>query len=395
MSRLQTFDAPGTCPTLTQGTTYFAVAERVVANEDQIAVAYTSSDAEDSGSAPGWSIADFSVHFGGTSWRTFTGDFYQIEVKAAAVPPPPLVPPPLLVPQTVLFFYTVAAGDESRAAGVAVGAADSTGDVDLNGGTITVTATDEPAPLDYTPLPHDSGQRVNWARPALVDAATSRDGRRVRLRFSETLDPEGQVPTSRFTVRVDGAAVTLTGTDVLDRTGTPSETIVTIRGRVVTLELAAPVSSATQRVTVSYADPGSGDDTDVVEDLAGNDALSFRERPVTNRLAFAPPAVEVPADWALVPEGLRGGARFRLLFLSSMGRDATSAAIEDYNEFVQNAALAGHPAIREYGGGFYAVASTADTDAVDNVGTTGAGVPVYWLGGNKLADGYDDFHDGS
>ena len=172
-----------------------------------------------------------------------------------------------------------------------------------------------------------------------------------------------------------------------------------VLGSVVTLELVTPLTSPEQEVTVSYADPSPRDDTGVIEDLVGNDAESFIDWPVTNRVAFLPPPVEVPADWALVPGGLPAGAEFRLLFLTSGGRDATSALIEDYDDFVQAAAAGGHGAIREYAGGFFAVASTPDTDARDNTGTTytasNRGVPIYWLGGAQVADNYADFYDGS
>ena len=39
--------------------------------------------------------------------------------------------------------------------------------------------------------------------------------------------------------------------------------------------------------------------------------------------------------------------------------------------------------------------STATVDARVNTATTGAGVPIYWVGGEKVADNYADFYDGS
>ena len=375
---LNRFAAPPTCPVLAPNTTYLVAIERVVnVVGDGLILRAGSGDDEDAGGAAGWSIGNSSRLLTRLGASVSQPESLHIEVHGApaAAAAAPSVP--------VVFTYTVLARDESSAEGVAVGALGSTDDVDLNGGSIRVSDDGRAAPLNYRPLPSDRGQRVNWARPTLLAAVTSRDGQQLRLTFSEDLDTSGQAPTTRFTVKVDGAAVTLSGTAV------------TISGRVVTLELVTPITSATQVVTVSYTDPTRGDDANVVEDLAGNDADSFNERPVRNRFAFAPPAVEVPADWALVPEGLRSGARFRLLFLSSTGRDATSVAIEDYNDFVQAAAAAGHVAIREYSAGFFAVASTADTDARDNTATTGTGEPIYWLGGNQLADNYADFYDGT
>ena len=62
---------------------------------------------------------------------------------------------------------------------------------------------------------------------------------------------------------------------------------------------------------------------------------------------------------------------------------------------MQNAAAAGHSAIRPYSAQFRVLGSTSAVDARDNTGTTGTGVPIYWLNGEKVADDYPDFYDGS
>ena len=109
-------------------------------------------------------------------------------------------------------------------------------------------------------------------------------------------------------------------------------------------------------------------------------------------------ATDVPQNWALVPDGLEVGDRFRLLFATSGTSNAESSNISDYNTFVQNAAANGHAAIRAHSSGFRVVASTTADDANDNTSTnylpSNKGVPIYWLGGNKLADDYQDFYDG-
>ena len=112
--------------------------------------------------------------------------------------------------------------------------------------------------------------------------------------------------------------------------------------------------------------------------------------------ALATPALaqdRVPANWSLKPTGLTAGAQFRLLFLSSTTRDGTATDIADYNTFIQNRAAAGHVDIQAHSTGFRVVGCTADTDARDNTGTTGTGVPIYWLNGAKAADDYADFYD--
>ena len=103
----------------------------------------------------------------------------------------------------------------------------------------------------------------------------------------------------------------------------------------------------------------------------------------------------MPSNSGLVPTGLSTGDKFRLIFLSSTKRNATSDDIADYNTFIQNRAAAGHTDIQTYSSGFRAVGCTADTDALDNTATRGTSVVIYWLNGNKVADDYGDFYDGS
>ena len=114
---------------------------------------------------------------------------------------------------------------------------------------------------------------------------------------------------------------------------------------------------------------------------------------------------DVPSDWALIPSGLSNGDEFRLLFITSGTRNAESSNISTYNTFVQNAAADATVGdddptpIRAYSSGFRVVGSTEDDDARDNTATTytadDQGVPIYWLGGNRLADDYADFYDGT
>ena len=108
---------------------------------------------------------------------------------------------------------------------------------------------------------------------------------------------------------------------------------------------------------------------------------------------------EVPSDWSLIPSGLGAGDQFRLLFVTSTIRDPTSSAIGDYDTHVQNAAAAGHADIRTYSAQFRVLGSTSSVDARDHTGTTytasALGVPIYWLGGAKVADNYMDFYDDS
>ena len=106
----------------------------------------------------------------------------------------------------------------------------------------------------------------------------------------------------------------------------------------------------------------------------------------------------VPHDWGLKPGGLGTGDEFRLLFVSSTSRNGASSTIGDYDTHVQTAAANGHVDIRGYSALFKAVGCTSTTDARDHTGTrytaTDTGVVIRWLGGDKVADDYEDFYDG-
>ena len=107
---------------------------------------------------------------------------------------------------------------------------------------------------------------------------------------------------------------------------------------------------------------------------------------------------DVPADWELIQNNVAPGEKFRLLFVTSTTHNGSSSRISTYNTFVQNRAAAGPEAIRAYSAEFRAVASTPSVDARDNTGTrydnNKRGVPIYWMGGQKVADDYKDFYDG-
>ena len=110
--------------------------------------------------------------------------------------------------------------------------------------------------------------------------------------------------------------------------------------------------------------------------------------------------VEVPQGWSLTPTGFVGGQKFRLLFVTAANYSPAETDIEKYNDYVQDqASFSDAPAdIRAYHSHFRVLGSTADVDARDNTRTNPndyASVPIYWMDGDKVADNYNDFYDGS
>lgn len=101
-----------------------------------------------------------------------------------------------------------------------------------------------------------------------------------------------------------------------------------------------------------------------------------------------------------VPTSLSSGDQYRLAFVTNYGRTATSSNIDDYNDFVTDAAN-DVPELLALGATWRAIASTATVDARDNTSTvpssvTGGslGVPIFLLNDVKLVDSYDDLWDG-
>ena len=229
--------------------------------------------------------------------------------------------------------------------------------------------------------------------PTLTSAGVNEAGLFILLGFSENLQLSNLPPASAFTVTAGGSAFTVGG--VLPRPGAPDVFVITV----------SPAIRQGQAIVVTYTDPTAGDDATAFQDTAGNDAASFTTGmngvpAITNASTVVPAttATEVPADWSLKPTAVTAGTQFRLLFLSSTKRNASSTDIADYNTFIQGRAAAGHTDIQTYSTGFRVVGCTADTDARDNTSTTytatDKGVPIYWLNGAKAADEYEDFYDG-
>lgn len=87
------------------------------------------------------------------------------------------------------------------------------------------------------------------------------------------------------------------------------------------------------------------------------------------------------------PAGLMPGDQYRLFFMTSGERDATSTDIEDYDAFVQHHADRS-PVLAALGLNWKAVVSTPTVAARDNTGTNpevdGDGVPIYLINGELL-----------
>src|SRR5262249_45993777 len=92
------------------------------------------------------------------------------------------------------------------------------------------------------------------------------------------------------------------------------------------------------------------------------------------------------ADFMLIPAGLKPGDQFRAMFASSATRDAKSADIADYDQFITN--LAAAAGLDTYFGDpvtWQALGSTATVDAVDRLPKFVGSTPLYRLDGGLVA----------
>jgi PKD domain-containing protein len=100
-----------------------------------------------------------------------------------------------------------------------------------------------------------------------------------------------------------------------------------------------------------------------------------------------------------VPTSLAPGDQYRLAFVTSTTRNATSSDISVYNEFVDDLAES-VPELAALNQDWKAIASASGIDALTNTGTDPSpagdtGVPIFLLNDTKLVDHYDDLWDGS
>ena len=117
---------------------------------------------------------------------------------------------------------------------------------------------------------------------APVFSTATVNGSQLVLTYTEasTLDGANLPATGDFAVEVAGTARAVTAVAI------------NAAAKTVTLTLASAVAAG-QAVTVAYTDPTVGDDTNAIQDAAGNDAGSFAATAVTN-LTVAPPPPPPP-----------------------------------------------------------------------------------------------------
>ncbi|MCX6878074.1 MAG: autotransporter-associated beta strand repeat-containing protein [Verrucomicrobia bacterium] len=131
--------------------------------------------------------------------------------------------------------------------------------------------------------------------------------------------------------------------------------------------------------------------TPVIYQVDSGDSAITKYYDVTITANIANPGEILP-----VPVGLQPGDQYRLVFVTSGTRDATSASIADYNTFVAAAATA-VPALNALATTWTCIGSTGATNANANTLTRGTdpSAPIYNLAGWLVAGGNTALWNGS
>jgi len=95
-----------------------------------------------------------------------------------------------------------------------------------------------------------------------------------------------------------------------------------------------------------------------------------------------------------VPLGLNPGDQYRIAFVTSVTRDATSSNIVDYNDFVNAVANSLGSLLQPLAATWSAIASTSTVSAATNIGGVSS-IPIYILDGSLVATGTADLFDGT
>ena len=255
-----------------------------------------------------------------------------------------------------------------------------------------VLPTDTDVKVSYTPGSNPVQDESGLAAASLIGEAVAIDTTNNAPTLDAAIPDQTARAGTQFSYEIpsdtfddaDGDTLTYTATQ---GDGTALPAWITFDATTRTLSgTPAGTDVETLTVKVTASDPSGGSMSD--------------EFDIVVREALTPPPTTgtvVAADWALTPSGLSAGDRFRLIFATSGTKNAVASDINEYNTFVQNAAAGGHNAIRAYSTGFRVVGCTTEVDAHDNTATTSSdtAAAVYWLGGTKVADDYEDFYDGS
>jgi hypothetical protein len=214
--------------------------------------------------------------------------------------------------------------------------------------------TIDPAVNDGYPFHSSAG--VDLSEPTLTSGALDSNGTSLVLTFSESLHVT-TAAASAFTVTASAVIIT--------------PTAAVVSGSTVTLTLPSVIRPSAN-VTIAYVAPASNAATSntAVQDLSGNDALSFAGRSVTNNSTAD--LIAPTASWT---EPATPSSSRTLIYTLTFSEVVSSIAAGDFSLTGTATGCAATPA-----------ASTANVTVSVSVTCTGDGTVIVRLGANSVAD---------
>ena len=238
--------------------------------------------------------------------------------------------------------------------------------------------------------------RFQWNSSTGWQDAGRDDAIRVLIRGLAKSSPAPSRPAKPIVAPVPGTY------DSLKVTWTPPDN--TGRTAITGYDLNVISSGDTRNIKIPAGDTthtltGLGREKYIIEIRANNARGDSDWSPQADGLTNRAPQLIGPND-SLVPSGLGTGDVFRLLFATTGTFDADTTDHEEYySHALTESASSSLDSLSECYRCARPLISTGNIDArtITNTVYTNddKGLPVYWLGGSKVADNYEDFYDGS
>ena len=227
--------------------------------------------------------------------------------------------------------------------------------------------------------------------PELTSASVQ--GTMLYADYDQALDESHTPPLNAYVVRINGNRTTVQNVAVSDQRVTLTLQTATIGGDTVLLtyhhtaeptlrSVSGGLATTVRNVAVEVLSPEA-----VVETFEPDEPRSAEAR------VEAPPTQFLPSNSALIPIGVSTevDSKFRILHVSRRTYQTTQSGIEWYNTN-NDAPLGTHDYIKTH---YRAVLCTTGTNVKTNTATDTGSEKIYWPNGDKVADDYADFYDGS
>ncbi len=239
--------------------------------------------------------------------------------------------------------------------------------------------------------PETDPARQTAVAPELTSASVQ--GTMLYADYDQALDESHTPPLNAYVIRINGKRTTVQTVAVSGQRVTLTLQAATIGGDTVLLtyrhtaqptlrSVSGGLAATVRNVAVEVLSPEA-----VVETFEPDEPRSAEAR------VEAPPTQFLPSDSALIPIGVSTAvaSKFRILHVSRRTYQTTESGIEWYN--TNNDVPLGTPDyIKTH---YRAVLCTTGTNVKTNTATDTGSEKIYWPNGDKVADDYADFYDGS